>query len=202
MGAAVGEGRTRWKRFAGVLALSLLATGVLMFALAQGAIGASFAVSGSNFKISADRLRGSGFAQFVSIDRSADGAHPVATTNIRAASMDSFCQSALAPEIPLVGDVSLVIRANGRESVQASNLVVNIDNLAGGLSFQGADIGVDASQLSKGAPDVVGQPGAFGLQADGFVLDDMRGTAWRVTASTLTLNGVGITVTADGSECF
>ncbi|MGH8571508.1 MAG: DUF6230 family protein, partial [Gammaproteobacteria bacterium] len=66
----------------------------------------------------------------------------MATTTIRAASMDNFCQSAVASTLPLVGDVSLVIRATGRESVQASNMVVNIDNLAGGLSFQGADIGV------------------------------------------------------------
>lgn len=62
MGTTVVEGRTRWQRFAVVLALSLLAAGVLMVGLANGAIGASFALSGSSFKISASQLRGSGFA--------------------------------------------------------------------------------------------------------------------------------------------
>jgi hypothetical protein len=130
------EGRTRWKRFAVVLALSVLAAGVLLFAVAQGAIGASFAVSGSSFKISASQLQGSGFAQFASIDRTADGAHPVATTAIGSASMDDFCQSATARSIPGIGDVSLVIRAAGRDSVQASNMVIHIADLTGSrLSF-------------------------------------------------------------------
>lgn len=136
MAQTVAEGRTRWKHFAVVLVLSLLAAGLLLFGLAHGAIGASFAESGSNFKISASQLRGSGFVQFGSVDRSADGAHPVARAAIGSASMDDFCQSAVVPSLPFVGDVSLVIRAAGRDSGQASNLVVDISKLTGKVSFQ------------------------------------------------------------------
>lgn len=197
------EGRTRWKRFAVVLALSVLAAGVLLFAVAQGAIGASFAVSGSSFKISASQLQGSGFAQFASIDRTADGAHPVATTAIGSASMDDFCQSATARSIPGIGDVSLVIRAAGRDSVQASNMVIHIADLTGSrLSFHNADLGVDAGQPAKGPPGVAGSAGSFGQQADRFVLENLRATAWRTTASTLTLNGLDLAVTTGRSECF
>lgn len=117
--------------------------------------------------------------------------------------MDNFCQSAVARSVPGVGDVSFVIRAAGRDSVQASNLVVNIANLAGSrLSFQNADLGIDAGQLAKGPPGVLGSPGSFGQQADRFVLDDLRATAWRTTASTLTLNGIDLAVTTGRSECF
>lgn len=202
MAPTVVEGHTRWRRFAVVLALSLLAAGVLLFALAQGAIGASFALSGSSFTISASQLRGSGFAQFASIDRATDGAHPVATTAISSASMDNFCQSVIVRSLPGVGDVSVVIRAAGPDGVQASNLVVSIAELTGKLSFRNADIGIDASQLAKGPPGMVGSPGSFGQQADQFVLDNLHATAWRTTASTLTLNGIDLAVTAGRSECF
>lgn len=95
-----------------------------------------------------------------------------------------------------------MIRAAGRDSVEASNLVVNVANLTGRLSFQNADLGIDASQLAKGPPGIVGSPGSFGQQADQSVLDDLRATAWRTTASTLTLNGIDLAVTTGRSECF
>ncbi len=201
MAATVGEGCTRWRRFAVVLTLGFLAAGVLLLGLAQGAIGASFAVSGSSFAFSASQLRGSGFAQFVSVDRAADGAHPVATSVISSAALDNFCQSTIVRSLPIVGDVSLVIRAPGRDSVQASNLVVNLTNLTGRLSFQNADLGIDASALTKGSPGVLGPPGSFGQQADRIVADNLQATAWRITAATLTLTGTDLAVTAGRSEC-
>ncbi len=116
--------------------------------------------------------------------------------------MDDFCQSAIARSLPGVGDVSFVIRAAGRDSVQASNLVVNMADLTGRLAFQNAELGIDAGQLAKGPPGVVGSPGSFGQQADRFVLDDLQATAWRTTAATLTLNGFDLAVTVGRSECF
>ncbi|MEO7196179.1 MAG: DUF6230 family protein [Pseudonocardiaceae bacterium] len=202
MGSTVLEGRTRWTRFAVVFALSLLIAAALLFGLAHGAIGASFAESGANFKTSASELRGTGFVQFGTIDRSADGAHPAARTGIVSASMDNFCQSALVPSLPLVGDVSVVIRAAGRDSVQASNLVVNISNLTGKATFQNIDVGIDASQLSKGPTGLGGAPGSFAQQADQVVLDNLQQTARRVMASTLVLNGLDLSIIAGRSECF
>ncbi len=201
MAPTLVEGGTRWKRFAVVLALSVLAAGMLMFALSRGAIGASFAVSDPNFRISASQLRGNGFAQFGSVDQ-ANGAQPVAATAIGSASIDNFCQSVVTRSVPGIGDIAMVIRATGRDSVQASNLVVNIANLTGKLSFQNIDIGLDASQLSKGPPGVAGSPGSFAQQGDRVVLDNLRVTAWRTTASTLTLNRATLTVTTGSNGCF
>ncbi|HEX5568004.1 MAG TPA: cholesterol esterase, partial [Streptomyces sp.] len=54
-------GGVRWRRFAAVCVPGLAVTGVLAVALAEGALAASFAVSGQQFKVSADRLTGTGF---------------------------------------------------------------------------------------------------------------------------------------------
>ena len=44
-------GRTRWARFVGVLGMGAVGAGVLLFGMSQGALAASFAVSGTSFKV-------------------------------------------------------------------------------------------------------------------------------------------------------
>ena len=57
-------GRTRWRRFAAVMAPAVAAAGLMVVGIANGAVPASFAVSGSTFKVSADTLDGTGFVQY------------------------------------------------------------------------------------------------------------------------------------------
>ena len=45
------RGGTRWKRFAVVMVPSVAATAAIGVALAQGALAASFSVSGQSFKV-------------------------------------------------------------------------------------------------------------------------------------------------------
>src|SRR5207248_8232712 len=100
-------GRTRWRRFAAVLVPALALAGVIVFGMANGAIAASFAVSGSTFKVSADELVGTGFVQYggLAVDK-AGRQHPVAVSGIGKATLTNLCQSVVAP-----GGISLVIRA-------------------------------------------------------------------------------------------
>ena len=56
--------RTRWKRFATVIVPASFIAGAIVFGQATGAIAASFNVSGSQFKVSADKLVGTGFVQY------------------------------------------------------------------------------------------------------------------------------------------
>src|SRR3954463_6393290 len=58
------QGRTRWRRFAAVMAPAAVAAGAIVFGMANGAIAASFAVSGTSFKVSATELDGTGFVQY------------------------------------------------------------------------------------------------------------------------------------------
>jgi hypothetical protein len=58
------KGRTRWKRFATVIVPASFIAGAIVFGQATGAIAASFNVSGQQFKVSADKLEGTGFVQY------------------------------------------------------------------------------------------------------------------------------------------
>lgn len=197
-----GLGRTRWRRF-GVVALpSLIAAGTLMALTANGVIAASFSVSGSTFKVSADSLDGTGFEQFGGIDQGGGGAHPVAISVIGDATIHNLCQSVVT-HTP-IGDITLKITAGtGSTPVEASNLVLDVTQLDADATFTNIEIGRDAGTLDKAGAK--GPAGTFGQQADKVHLEKVRQQAWATTAGTFKLSGLSLRlIPGSGSdkECF
>ncbi|MEV4536809.1 DUF6230 family protein [Asanoa sp. NPDC049518] len=194
------RGRTRWRRFAVLTVPALAAAGFIVFGMAQGAIAASFAVSGQTFKVSADKLVGDGFVQYGSVAKDGDGAeHPVAVSGIRRATLTNLCQSVKVPGAPVV----LTINAGGNgKPATANNLLLDITDLRGDATFTNIEIGRDAGSLNKAAAR--GEPGTFGQQSDRIVIDDLKQVAWSTTAGTFTLTGLHLKVNVgdDAKECF
>jgi Family of unknown function (DUF6230) len=198
--ASMVRGRTRWRRFALVTVPAVALAGVIVFGMANGAIAASFAVSGSTFKVSADKLVGDGFVQYGGVvSDKAGNLHPVAVSGIKSATLTNLCQSVVAP-----GGISLVIRAGTQAGnpATASNLVIDMNQLSGDATFTNIDIGVDASSLTKGPDKIVGQPGGFGQQADSVTITGLRQVAWATSAGTFTLNGLDLHISLSGEQCF
>jgi hypothetical protein len=196
-------GRIRWRRFALLAVPGCAATAALGIALAQGAIAASFAVSGQQFKVSADRLTGEGFAQYGNIDTNArNDLLPVATVGIRTATIDSLCQSVVT-SLPVLGDVSLNLTAGtGDTPVKAENLFLDATQLEGNASFRNIEIGRDASTLDKGPEGAQGMQDAFSQQADDFSITDLKQVAWAANAGTFKLSGLKMKITKGKTECF
>ncbi|GAB3210437.1 DUF6230 family protein [Marinactinospora thermotolerans] len=195
------QGGVGWRRFLLALGPALGAAAVLVVLTAQGSIAASFAVSGQNFKVSADSLEGTGFAQFGDVATSVDDtAHPVALSVIDDAELTNLCQSVLM-ETP-VGDVTLLVEA-GQDGtpVTARNMVIDLEQLSGEASFSGMQIGRDASTLENASGEA-GAPGGFGMQAGTINVTDLRLTAWSVNAGTFGLNGLQLGVKPGDHECF
>ena len=193
------RGRTRWRRFAVVLVPALAAAGAIVVGMANGAIAASFAVSGSTFKVSADELDGTGFAQYggVAVDN-AKNVHPVAVSGIKSASLSNLCQSVVVPGTP----ISLVIRAGKTTPATATDLLIDMTQLSGDATFTNISIGQDASTLTKGGASAVGQPGGFGQQADSVKIVGLKQVAWSTSAGTFALNGLDLHVSLSGEQCF
>jgi hypothetical protein len=198
--APMVRGRTRWRRFALVTVPAVGLVGLIVFGMADGAIAASFAVSGSTFKVSADTLDGSGFVQYggVAVDK-AGNQHPVAVSGIKSATLANLCQSVVAP-----GGISLVIRAGTQKDkpATATDLLIDMSQLSGDATFTNIDIGMDASSLKKGPDGAVGQPGGFGQQADHVTITGLKQVAWSTSAGTFTLNGLDLHVSLTGEQCF
>ncbi|GGL13841.1 cholesterol esterase [Sphaerisporangium melleum] len=194
-------GGTSWPRFALILLPALAAAALLVALTGRGSIAASFAVSGHRFKVSADELRGQGFAQYGDVAVTAGGVRrPVAISVIDAATLVNLCQSVLM-DTP-AGQVTFLIRAGrGERPVRAEHLVIDLRQLSGDAEFTGIQIGRDAGTLEN-ATGATGGRGAFGQQAATVRVRHLRQTAYAVNAGTFTLAGLDLSVRRGDHECF
>ncbi|GAA1504721.1 DUF6230 family protein [Dactylosporangium maewongense] len=209
-GSAV-KGRTRWKRFATVVVPSAFIAGAIVFGQATGAIAASFSVSGQQFKVSADKLEGTGFVQYggLATEKGGNPANPadpknhfVAVSGIKSAKLYNLCQSVKVPGLP----VSMVIHAGQAAGApaEATDLLIDLTSLKGDATFENIQIGIDASDLSKGGPNAKGLQGSFAQQADSVVITNLKQVAWSTTAGTFKLTGLDLSLSTGGTpfECF
>ncbi|GGK51172.1 DUF6230 family protein [Streptomyces flaveus] len=205
------RGGTRWKRFAVVMVPSVAATAAIGMALANSALAASFSVSGQSFKVTTKELKGTGFSQYGAIDEgyTLDGkktSHPVAVSAFETATIKNLCQSVVTPNIPVLGNVSLVLRAGGGETpVEAKNLYIDVADLKADAEFTNIDIGVAAGDANKGPGIAKGDkanPFGFAQQADEVLLKDVEQTAWATTAGTFKLSGLTMKLSTGVKECY
>jgi hypothetical protein len=190
---------------------SVAAAAAVGVGLAQGALAASFTVSGQQFKVRAGHLEGDGFAQYGGIDEgytdvsgSKTTKRPVAISTFKHAEINDMCQS-LRTDIPLLGTVYMRLEAGHKDPVVADNLYLDIAQLDADATFKGIDIGVAIKDQNKG-PAVTDKgvlPGGFAQQADKAILDDAKQTAWATTAGTFKLSGLSLRLGTDSKmECF
>lgn len=198
-----GPGRIRWLRFVLVLGVGLIGAGVLMFGMATGSLAASVTLSGGSFQVSADRLEGEGFVQFGQVDQTSDGARTVGVNGFRRATLDNFCQSFHVEDLPAVGSMSVKLAAEGKGGLEARNMVADLSELSGDLTFVEPDIGLDASTLDVPEGVRPGAEGTFGMTSKGIVLTDLKQKTWRVTAATLKFDEVSFTAEpGGGNQCY
>lgn len=212
------QGRIGWWRFAVVTGAATMIAGGMMAGMANGAIAASFAVAGSTFKVSADTLDGTGFAQYGGF-ASEQGArklpdgrpdptdsknHPVVVNAIADATLFNLCQSVTVVGLP----ASLIIRAgqDKDQPARATGLLIDAERIQGKTTFTNVQIGRDASTLSKGGTGLAGQAGQFGQQADRIVIEGLKQRAWSTTAGSFTLTGLDLQISVNPGgkpeECF
>ncbi|UAC02407.1 cholesterol esterase [Dactylosporangium vinaceum] len=205
------KGGTRWKRFATVVVPASFIAGAIVFGQATGAIAASFNVSGSQFKVSADRLEGTGFVQYggFATEKGGDPRNPadpknhaVAVSGIAKAKLFNLCQSVKVPNLP----VTMVIHAgkDPKAPAEATDLLIDLTSLKGDATFDNIQIGIDASDLSKGGVNAKGLQGSFAQQADGVVITGLKQVAWSTTAGTFKLTGLDLSLSTgpNAEECF
>ncbi|KJY43008.1 cholesterol esterase [Streptomyces sp. NRRL B-1568] len=196
-------GRVRWRKFAVLSIPGFAATAALAVALAQGALAASFAVSGQEFKVGASSLEGEGFAQYGGVDKNARGKLlPVAVTAIKSAKIHDLCQSVVTT-LPLIGDITLELTAGkGDKPVEATDLFLDATQMSGDATFENIEIGRDASTLNKGPASAQGLQDAFGQQAKSIKMAGLHQTAWATNAGKFKLAGLDMKVGLGKRECF
>ncbi|MEU1346096.1 DUF6230 family protein [Streptomyces sp. NPDC005775] len=210
------RGGTRWKRFAVVMVPSVIATAAVGVGLAQGALAASFSVSGQEFKVSADELVGQDFVQYGSVAtgkdlKGKDMAAPVAVSGFSEATITNMCQSVVTPDLPFgLGSITLQLKAGtGKDKVYAKDLYLDVSQLEADAEFTNIDIGVAAGSLKTDKPGSIGiQPGTqanpygFSQRADVAKLSGVRQQAWATTAGTFKLPDLSLKLHKGVKECY
>ncbi|GHE65760.1 cholesterol esterase [Streptomyces longispororuber] len=205
---SVARGGTRWKRFAVVMVPSVAASAAIGVALSQGALAASFSVSGQQFKVTAKQLDGTGFVQYGALDEGPGKDRPVAVVGMDEARIRNLCQSVVVP-VPLFGNVSMKLTAGGEGSprVYAKRLYIDADDLQANAKFTNIDIGVSVDRTTKGPGPNPGdkkkyRPDSFAQQAEKVRFTDVKQRAWATTAGTFKLSGLHMSVKKGKHECY
>jgi hypothetical protein len=187
---------------------SIAATAAIGVAMGQGALAASFSVSGQQFKVTADSLDGKGFVQYGALDVQHDGTPvPVAVSAFNSATIHNLCQSVVIP-VPLVGNVTMKLTAGGGSTpVTAKNLYIDLDQLNANATFTNINIGVAAGENTS--PGIKSgdkaDPNGFAQEADEAKLTDVKQTAWATSAGTFKLSGLNLGLhkgSGSGVECY
>lgn len=205
------RGGTRWKRFAVVMVPSVIATAAVGVGLAQGALAASFSVSGQEFKVSADELVGQDFVQYGSVAsgkdlKGKDQAAPVAVSGFSEATISNMCQSVVTPDLPFgLGSVTLELKAGtGKEKVYAKDLYLDVSSLGADAEFTNIDIGVAAGSLKNPGiqPGTQANPYGFSQRAEVAKLSHVKQQAWATTAGTFKLPDLKLSLHKGVKECY
>ncbi|WP_326699886.1 DUF6230 family protein [Streptomyces sp. NBC_01754] len=215
------RGGTRWKRFALVMVPSVAATAAVGIGLAQGALAASFSVSGQEFKVKATELEGYNFVQYGSVasGKTLDGEAmnaPVAVSGFSEAYITNMCQSVVTPGLPFgIGSVTLRLEAGGKghDRVYAKDLYLDVSQLDADAEFKNIDIGVAAGSLTKfpGSkdgptgiqPNTAANPNGFSQRAKEARLKNVEQKAWATTAGTFNLSGLKLRLhKGTDKECY
>ncbi|GAA2466401.1 DUF6230 family protein [Streptomyces lavendulocolor] len=210
------RGGTRWKRFAVVMVPSVAATAAIGIGLAQGALAASFSISGQEFKVKAKSLEGNDFVQYGSIVKGKDLEgkgfwEPVGVSGFSEAWITDMCQSVVTP-VPFLGNVSLELRAgtdpaavkDKNKRVYAKDIYLDVSELEADAEFGNIDIGVAAGSLKNPGiqPNTEANPYGFSQRAKTAKLDNVEQKAWATTAGTFRLPDLSLKLHKGTKECF
>jgi hypothetical protein len=206
-------GRTNWRRFAVSIGVPLAVAAGLVLALEQGAIAANFQISGSDFKLSATELDGSGFTQYATTMPSATNADTPsgdkveAMSGIKDAYITKLCQTvATGGALPIVMRIDAGDGKTKETQVHAEDLLIGMSDLQGNAEFGHIQIGVAGGSLDGDGQDTHGSATGFGQEAQTVNIKNLKQTAQYTSAGKFTLTGMHLHLyvgaKAAGQECF
>ncbi|MBZ4320694.1 DUF6230 family protein [Streptomyces huiliensis] len=203
------RGGTRWKRFAVVMVPSVGAAAAVTMAIAQGALAASFQVSGQQFQITAKHIHGEGFGQYGAMedtDPKAKDHKPVAVVGMNDADITKLCQAVNVPT-PF-GTVGLKLKAGGGgKKVHAKQLYLDANEMkVGNAQFNKIDIGVSSDHMTQGPGKNPGDvkksvPNSFAQQAETVEFDNVDQKAWATSSASFTLPDLRMNISMDEQVC-
>lgn len=201
-GSGAVVGRTRWRRFVGLLLPALTVLTVMVLGVLHGVLPVSAAVQGQQrIKITATQASALGSGSFPQFFQTQDGQnHTVVVLGLDQLRVQGLCASGRV-DTPLGAYVVRITTAPGGPPLQVGNLQAAIEGIDG-LNIGGQTVSLNRVVTApNGVPVDSGAPGTLPINVTGLVMDLHANVRW-VTVSSLKLSGVGLSAGLNVPECF
>lgn len=197
--AARPDGHTRWGRFALAFLLPMAGAAVIAGCLVTGVLAANLSVGGVPIELKVPQLRGEGLGAFGNAAPVLAGDKQVATAGISNATISGGLCAAVEVPVPILGGFTILLAAPPDREITARSMVLDITHLSGDLDATNIVIGRDSSVLAYGG--LKGPEGSNGIQSQVVTLTGVEGTAYSLSAASLTVRGISIDLAAKGTGC-
>lgn len=188
--------QTRPKVFAAALIGGLAITGAMGVGMVRGEVPVQMAVSGQNFAASLSKLEGSDVAVYPrSISTTNNGRVETVVVTMGTATLDDLCLAMDAPNLPVVGTVTMVIKVPGA-GTKATDMMMDVDGLGADLILQKAVIG-----SAQAAEDSDSSELATAIAAPQATILDVDANVQALRASKLSVSNAKVSLTRDSGAC-
>lgn len=200
-GGAGAHGRTRWRRFFGLLTPTGAVAGLMIVGVLQGTLPVSAAMQGQQrIKLAVENISANGYGTYPQLFRTRDGhTRPLVVVGLQQVRAHGVCASGKV-DTPL-GPYVLRVATKPGATLRVEDLQIAIEEI------NGADAAGQSVSLNRGAttPDGIptesGPPGTLPINVKTLNLSVHANLRW-VTASGLNLTGMDLTSALGGTECF
>lgn len=196
-----GIGRTRWRRFVGLLLPVLLVVALMISGVLNGRLPISVAAEGQQrIKIEIKEMSASGYGAFPQFFETQDGRRrTVVVIGLSDARATGLCGSGKV-KTP-IGDYVLRVETKGDQQLRVDDFQMAVENVDG-ADFVGGAIEVNRHDTAPdGTPVDSGDEGTLPLTLRSLLLDLHADVRW-ITASGMTLSGMDLTAGLAVPECF
>lgn len=185
-------------RFVFIVALGLMAVATLGTGIAQGKLPMNIAVSGQRFTGTVSAVEAQGIQVYPRAAETAGDASASIAVQIQQVRLTDLCLSTVAHGVPLLGDVTMSIRAAG-DGTTATNITLDAASLDGAITAHDARLGVDVSALSGVSP--LDPPDASVITAGDSLLAQSRVEIISLTATQVSMNTLAMSVEKGAVGC-
>lgn len=189
--------QTRARIFVPALLLGFIIFGFMGVGMVRGDVPVQMAVSGQNFEASLSKIEGSDVAVYPrAIETVNNGRVATVVVTMGTATLTDLCLAMKAPNLPGIGNVTMVIKAPGSNTT-ATNLLMDVDGLSADMTL--GNVVVGSAQPAK---DSESSELATAIAAPTASILDVGADVQAMRAGKLSVSGAKVSVVrGDGDTC-
>ncbi len=191
-----GPRRTRPKILIASLLLGFGIFGVLGVGMVRGDVPIQMGISGQNFQAKVSKMGGSNVAVYPrTVETTKNGRVETVVVVMGNAQLDDLCMAMSAPNMPVLGTVTMVINAPG-PSTKATNMMMDVDGLGADMTLDKVVVGA-----SEPARDAESSELATAIAAPSASILDVDAKVIAMRAESLSVSNAKVSVTRGDGGC-